>query len=121
MSVAAVVGALGVLLNQVFIWPQVRRAITTVEGVAALTVLGGLLAFEGRRHEGRATSVDAAEGTVDAVELRMRLTDARSAPIAMVSPVSSAPRPSAPAAQWATLLRRCSRTALTLWTTREAR
>jgi len=44
MSVAAVVGALGVLLNQVFIWPQVRRAVTTVEGVAALTVLGGLLA-----------------------------------------------------------------------------
>jgi uncharacterized protein with PQ loop repeat len=37
-------GALGVVLNQVFIWPQVRRAVGTVEGVAALSVLGGLLA-----------------------------------------------------------------------------
>ena len=35
---------LGVLLNQVFIWPQVRRAVRTAEGIAALTVLGGLLA-----------------------------------------------------------------------------
>ena len=55
MSVAAVVGALGVLLNQVFIWPQVRRAITTVEGVAALTVLGGLLARTVRGSPSRGT------------------------------------------------------------------
>ncbi len=41
---APVVGVVGVLLNQVFIWPQVRRALVTAEGVAALTVLGGLLA-----------------------------------------------------------------------------
>ena len=38
------VGTLGVLLNQVFIWPQVLRAVRTAEGIAALTVLGGLLA-----------------------------------------------------------------------------
>lgn len=44
MSVAAFLGVLGVVLNQVFIWPQVRRAVRTVEGVASLTVLGGLLA-----------------------------------------------------------------------------
>lgn len=44
MSAAQVVGTVGVALNQVFIWPQVRRALTTVEGLAALTVLGGLLA-----------------------------------------------------------------------------
>lgn len=44
MAGPELVGALGVLLNQVFIWPQVRRALTTVEGVAALSVLGGLLA-----------------------------------------------------------------------------
>lgn len=44
LSAAPVVGAVGVLLNQVFIWPQVRRALVTAEGVAALTVLGGLLA-----------------------------------------------------------------------------
>ncbi|MDP9436709.1 MAG: PQ-loop domain-containing transporter, partial [Actinomycetota bacterium] len=37
-------GAVGVVLNQVFIWPQVLRGLRTVEGVAALTVLGGLLA-----------------------------------------------------------------------------
>lgn len=35
---------LGVVLNQVFIWPQVLRAVRTAEGIAALTVLGGLLA-----------------------------------------------------------------------------
>lgn len=44
MTAAEVLGAVGVLLNQVFIWPQVRRAFATVEGVAALTVLSGLLA-----------------------------------------------------------------------------
>lgn len=40
----AVVGSAGVGLNQIFIWPQVRRALTGVEGVATLTVLGGLFA-----------------------------------------------------------------------------
>jgi uncharacterized protein with PQ loop repeat len=44
VTAAAVVGTVGVLLNQVFIWPQVLRALRTVEGVAALTVLMGLLA-----------------------------------------------------------------------------
>jgi uncharacterized protein with PQ loop repeat len=44
VSAVAILGALGVLLNQVFIWPQVRRAVVTTEGVAVLTVLGGLLA-----------------------------------------------------------------------------
>lgn len=44
LSSAQVVGTLGVALNQVFIWPQVRRALSTVQGVAALSVLGGLLA-----------------------------------------------------------------------------
>ena len=44
LSAATVVGTLGVLLNQVFIWPQVLRAVRTAEGIAALTVLGGLLA-----------------------------------------------------------------------------
>ncbi|MEA2248819.1 MAG: hypothetical protein QOH46_3348 [Solirubrobacteraceae bacterium] len=44
MTAAALLGVLGVLLNQVFIWPQVHRALSTTEGVAALTVLGGLLA-----------------------------------------------------------------------------
>ncbi len=44
MSSAYVVGTIGVALNQVFIWPQVRRACSTVEGLAALSVLGGLLA-----------------------------------------------------------------------------
>jgi uncharacterized protein with PQ loop repeat len=44
LSAAPVVGAAGVLLNQVFIWPQVRRAVVTAEGIAALTVLGGLFA-----------------------------------------------------------------------------
>lgn len=44
MSGSEVLGTLGVLLNQVFIWPQVRRALDSVEGVAALSVLGGLLA-----------------------------------------------------------------------------
>lgn len=44
LSAAAAVGALGIALNQVFIWPQVGRAVRTTEGVAALTVLGGLLA-----------------------------------------------------------------------------
>lgn len=37
-------GALGVVMNQVFIWPQVRRAVISVEGIAALSVLGGLIA-----------------------------------------------------------------------------
>lgn len=41
---AEVLGGLGVVLNQVFIWPQVRRAFDGVEGVAPLSVLGGLLA-----------------------------------------------------------------------------
>ena len=44
MTAAAVLGALGVVLNQVFIWPQVVRALRTTQGVAALSVLGGLLA-----------------------------------------------------------------------------
>ena len=44
MTVAAVLGAVGVVLNQVFIWPQVARALRTTQGVAALSVLGGLLA-----------------------------------------------------------------------------
>lgn len=44
MSAAALLGVVGVILNQVFIWPQVHRAFSTTEGVAALTVLGGLLA-----------------------------------------------------------------------------
>ena len=44
LSAATLVGTLGVLLNQVFIWPQVLRAVRTAEGIAALTVLGGLLA-----------------------------------------------------------------------------
>ena len=44
LSAASAVGAVGVVLNQVFIWPQVRRAVQTAEGIAALTVLGGLLA-----------------------------------------------------------------------------
>ena len=44
MTAAALLGALGVLLNQVFIWPQVVRAVRTTQGVAVLTVLGGLLA-----------------------------------------------------------------------------
>jgi hypothetical protein len=37
-------GVLGVLFNQVFIWPQVWRARRSVEGLAALTALSGLLA-----------------------------------------------------------------------------
>lgn len=44
LSAAATVGALGIAVNQVFIWPQVVRAVRTSEGIAALTVLGGLLA-----------------------------------------------------------------------------
>lgn len=44
MRTAALVGVTGVLLNQVFIWPQVLRAVRTVEGVAVLSVLAGLLA-----------------------------------------------------------------------------
>jgi len=44
LNAAPAVGAVGVVLNQVFIWPQVRRAVQTAEGIAALTVLGGLLA-----------------------------------------------------------------------------
>ncbi len=43
-SLAPTVGAVGVVLNQVFIWPQVRRAVHTAEGIAALTVLSGLFA-----------------------------------------------------------------------------
>ena len=43
-GVTTVFGLLGVILNQAFIWPQVRRAMGSVEGVAALTVLGGMLA-----------------------------------------------------------------------------
>jgi uncharacterized protein with PQ loop repeat len=37
-------GVVGVALNQVFIWPQVWRARRSVQGVAPLTALGGLLA-----------------------------------------------------------------------------
>jgi uncharacterized protein with PQ loop repeat len=44
MTSAGLIGTLGVLLNQVFIWPQVRLAFTSVEGLSALTVLSGLLA-----------------------------------------------------------------------------
>jgi uncharacterized protein with PQ loop repeat len=44
VTAAGLLGVVGVVLNQVFIWPQVRRALSTVEGIAALTVLGGLLA-----------------------------------------------------------------------------
>lgn len=44
LSATPAVAVTGVLLNQVFIWPQVRRAMITAEGIAALTVLGGLLA-----------------------------------------------------------------------------
>lgn len=44
VAAAPVVGVVGVVLNQIFIWPQVRRALVTAEGIAALTVLGGLLA-----------------------------------------------------------------------------
>jgi len=40
----AVLGVVGVALNQVFIWPQVWRARRNVQGVAPLTALGGLLA-----------------------------------------------------------------------------
>lgn len=40
----AVLASIGVLLNQVFIWPQVWRARRNVEGLASLTVLSGLLA-----------------------------------------------------------------------------
>jgi len=43
-GVTTVFGLLGVILNQAFIWPQVRRAMGSVEGVAPLTVLGGMLA-----------------------------------------------------------------------------
>jgi uncharacterized protein with PQ loop repeat len=39
-----VLGIVGVALNQVFIWPQVWRARRSVQGVAPLTALGGLLA-----------------------------------------------------------------------------
>ena len=44
LRAAPVVGVVGIALNQVFIWPQVRRAFGTVEGVSVLTVLSGLLA-----------------------------------------------------------------------------
>jgi uncharacterized protein with PQ loop repeat len=44
VTAAAFVGAIGVVLNQVFIWPQVLRARRTVEGIAVLTVLSGLVA-----------------------------------------------------------------------------
>jgi uncharacterized protein with PQ loop repeat len=42
--VLAVLGVLGVMLNQVFIWPQVWRAQRSVQGIAAGTALAGLLA-----------------------------------------------------------------------------
>jgi uncharacterized protein with PQ loop repeat len=44
LTAAAVAGTLGVVLNQVFIWPQVLRARHTTEGIAVLTVLSGLIA-----------------------------------------------------------------------------
>ncbi len=44
MTAAALAGSAGVVLNQVFIWPQVARARHTIEGIAALTVLSGLIA-----------------------------------------------------------------------------
>ncbi len=44
MTAALLVGTTGVVLNQIFIWPQVLRALRTVEGVATLTLLTGLLA-----------------------------------------------------------------------------
>jgi len=44
VTAAALVGAAGVALNQVFIWPQVARARRTIEGIALLTVLSGLFA-----------------------------------------------------------------------------
>jgi uncharacterized protein with PQ loop repeat len=44
LTTAGVAGALGVALNQVFIWPQVLRARITTEGIAVLTVLSGLVA-----------------------------------------------------------------------------
>jgi uncharacterized protein with PQ loop repeat len=44
VGVAAVLGLVGVVLNQVFIWPQVWRARHDVQGVAPLTALAGLLA-----------------------------------------------------------------------------
>jgi uncharacterized protein with PQ loop repeat len=42
--VAAVLGFVGVMLNQVFIWPQVWRARHRVEGVSPATAMAGLLA-----------------------------------------------------------------------------
>jgi hypothetical protein len=42
--VTAALGILGVLLNQVFIWPQVWHAWRSVQGVASLTAVGGLVA-----------------------------------------------------------------------------
>lgn len=44
MTGVEVLGVLGVTLNQVFIWPQVWRAVKSVEGIAVMSVLGGLLA-----------------------------------------------------------------------------
>jgi len=41
---AVTLGATGVVLNQLFIWPQVWRARRTLEGVSLLTVLSGVLA-----------------------------------------------------------------------------
>lgn len=40
----SVLGVLGVMLNQVFIWPQVVRARRHAQGIAAGTALAGLLA-----------------------------------------------------------------------------
>jgi uncharacterized protein with PQ loop repeat len=44
MTAAAIAGAAGVVLNQVFIWPQVARARHAIEGIALLTVISGLIA-----------------------------------------------------------------------------
>lgn len=41
---AVTIGATGVVLNQLFIWPQVCRARRTLEGVSLLTALSGVLA-----------------------------------------------------------------------------
>ncbi|MEJ7690253.1 MAG: hypothetical protein WKF76_07375 [Nocardioidaceae bacterium] len=41
---AVTLGATGVVLNQLFIWPQVWRARRTLEGVSLLTALSGVLA-----------------------------------------------------------------------------
>jgi uncharacterized protein with PQ loop repeat len=43
-SLAFPVGVLGVVLNLVFVWPQVVRGLRTTEGVSVLTALLGVLA-----------------------------------------------------------------------------